>query len=171
MTIGFWLALVLIVFGFVVFRGAPYVPSRRFALRRALSDTYPLGENDLLVDLGSGDGIVLREAARAGARAVGYELNPILVWLSRLLSRDKRIKVELKDYWNVDFPDDTTIVYAFSDSRDIAKMAAKVQTQANRLRKRLFFLSYGFQIPGARPVKAGDAYFLYRVEPLQPTEA
>ncbi|XP_059029618.1 ATP synthase subunit C lysine N-methyltransferase isoform X1 [Mustela lutreola] len=36
-----------------------------------------------LVDIGSGDGRIVIAAAKAGFRAVGYELNPWLVWYSR----------------------------------------------------------------------------------------
>jgi len=45
-----------------------------------LADLKP---NDLVIDLGSGDGLFVIEAARRGAKAVGYEINPILVWWSR----------------------------------------------------------------------------------------
>ncbi|KAJ8604501.1 hypothetical protein CTAYLR_000896 [Chrysophaeum taylorii] len=40
-----------------------------------------------LVDLGSGDGVVCIEMARLGIRTHGVELNPILVWQSRLAAR------------------------------------------------------------------------------------
>ncbi len=100
-----WLWLLgglVVVFGIVVFRGAPYVPSQRRQLAIAFDELYPLGHTDMLVDIGSGDGIVLREATRRGAKAVGYELNPILVIISKLLSRnDVRVRVELADFWFV----------------------------------------------------------------------
>ena len=79
--------IVVLLFGFVVFRGAPYVPSKRRDIKRAFEELYPLDDSDTLVDIGSGDGVVLRMAAKRGAHAVGYELNPILVLVSRWLSR------------------------------------------------------------------------------------
>ena len=44
-----------------------------------------------MVDLGSGDGTLLRAAARAGyGRCIGYEINPTLVALSRLRGSETR---------------------------------------------------------------------------------
>lgn len=163
---GLWLVVAtVLLFGFVVFRGAPYVPSKKTDLKKAFDELYDLGEKDLLVDIGSGDGVVLREAARRGARAVGYELNPLLVLISRLLSRDARIEVRLADFWNVTLPRETTVVYTFGESRDIVKMAAKVQAEATRLKRPLFFISYAFEVKTLHPVAKSDTHFLYRFTP------
>ncbi|MEO7904207.1 MAG: methyltransferase domain-containing protein [Candidatus Saccharimonadales bacterium] len=166
-------AAIVLIFGVVVFRGAPYVPSRKREIQRAFSELYPLDEDDLLVDIGSGDGIVLRQAAAHGARAVGYELNPILVIISQWLSRDQRglVRVTLADFWRVALPDDTTVVYVFGESRDIVKMAQKVISEATRLGRPLAFISYGFAVPGLEPVRTVGAYFLYELDPLQEAEA
>ncbi len=169
----FWLLFsVVIVFGFVVFRGAPYVPSRRRQLAVAFDELYSLDNSDLLIDIGSGDGIVLREAAKRGARAIGYELNPILVAISWVLSRGQpRIESRLADFWFVKLPPETTVVYVFGESRDIKKMAQKVQDEANRLNKKLSFISYGFQVPDTVALKQMGAYYLYEVAPLQVPKA
>lgn len=169
----FWLLFVVaITFGFVVFRGAPYVPSRRRELAQAFDELYPLHETDLLVDIGSGDGVVLREAAKRGARAIGYELNPVLVVVSRFLSRGQAlIQTRLSDFWFVQLPAETTVVYVFGESRDIVKMAKKVEEEATRLKKPLAFISYGFMVPGREPVKKVGAYYLYELMPLQIPEA
>lgn len=161
------LAILVFLFGFVVFRGAPYVPSKRREVARAFEDLYRVGSQDVVVDIGSGDGVVLREAARRGARGVGYELNPLLVivswWLCR---RYPGIRVTLADFWNVRLPDDTTVVYTFGDSRDIAKMAAKVMREAERLGHPLLFISYGFMVPGQTLVRTVGAHHLYRFDSL-----
>ncbi|HEX6416533.1 MAG TPA: methyltransferase domain-containing protein [Candidatus Saccharimonadales bacterium] len=168
-----WLiAGVVLLFGFVVFWGAPYVPSKRRHLEDALDTLVKLDKDDLLVDIGSGDGVVLRQAAKRGAKAVGYELNPALVAISRFLSRnDPRVNTYLADFWKVTLPDETTVVYVFGESRDIAKMAKKVEQEATRLKRPLLFISYGFQLKDCKIEKRTDTHFLYRVEPLQPTKA
>lgn len=165
----FWLVTaVVLLFGFVVFWGAPYVPSKKRDVAKALDDLYPIGKKDLLVDIGSGDGVVLRMAATRGARAVGYELNPTLVVISRMLSRRQpRVTTVLADFWRVSLPDATTVVYTFGESRDIKKMAAKVEREATRLQKPLAFISYGFAVPGLTPAKKTGAHFLYHIAPLQ----
>jgi adenine-specific DNA methylase len=166
------LAILIVMFGFVVFRGAPYVPSRKKELIQAFEELYPLGEDDLLVDIGSGDGVVLRQASAHGARAVGYELNPILVVISQWLSRsDDNVRIYLADFWRVQLPAETTVVYTFGESRDIVKMAQKVATEAERLHKPIAFISYGFAIPDVFPLKQVGAYYLYEFTSLQTDEA
>ena len=51
----FWLLFaIVVIFGFVVCRGAPYVPSRKRELAVAFDQLYPLGSKDVLVDIGAG---------------------------------------------------------------------------------------------------------------------
>ncbi|MGE5327872.1 MAG: hypothetical protein ACM3KH_00905, partial [Thiobacillus sp.] len=102
------------LFSFMVFFGAPYVPSRPSFIRQAFDELYSLSDKDVLVDIGSGDGSVLREASRRGSRAVGYEINPLLVILSKLISgKDKKVQVVLTDFWRSHLPKDTTVIYLF----------------------------------------------------------
>lgn len=166
-----WLIIPLVfalLFGFVVFRGAPYVPSKKRDVQAAFDTVYQLSSQDTLVDIGSGDGLVLREAAARGALAVGYELNPLLVVISRVVSREQpRVRVQLADFWRTPLPDTTTIVYTFGDARDITKMAARVEQEATRLGRPLFFLSYAFLVPGRQPVAHTTLHFLYKIDPLQ----
>lgn len=160
--------IVFLVFGFVVFFGAPYVPSKRSDVRRAFDELYPLGPKDTLVDIGSGDGIVLRQAAARGATAVGYEIQPLLVLLSRWLSRTSpQVTVHLASFWNAQFPPETTVVYTFGDSRDIKKMAGVVQRAATELGRPLAFISYAIAVPGLEPQKKVGAHYLYELQPLQ----
>lgn len=166
-----WLVSAIVaLFGLVVFRGAPYVPSKKRDLAGVFDELYSLGENDVLVDIGSGDGVVLREAAKRGARAIGYELNPVLVLISRILARPYAplITVRLVDFWLVQLPVDVTAVYTFGESRDIRKMYNKVVQEATRLHKSIYFISYGFAVPDTTPVARNRVAYLYQVSPLQP---
>lgn len=164
-------AVIFLAFAWVVFRGAPYVPSQSRYIRRAFTALYPLGKKDTLVDVGSGDGVVLRRASEYGATAIGYELNPILVVLTRVLSRGhKNVSVVLADFWQTPLPDGTTVVYAFLVTRDVKKMIKKMQAEATRLSRPLRFISYGNVLPGMTPDKHVDAYDLYTFYPLQQLE-
>jgi len=61
----------------------PYVPTRIEVVDRML-ELAAVGPDDLVFDLGSGDGrIVIRAAQRFGARGRGFELDPLLVTESR----------------------------------------------------------------------------------------
>ncbi len=163
-----WIIWVLVLtFGIIVFRGAPYVPSKRRDIKKALTELYPLGRKDVLADVGSGDGVVLRIASQHGAKAIGYELNPILIIISRLLSRgDPNVRVKLADFWVAPLPDDVTIVYAFLVTRDVKKMIGKLTKEATRLNRPIHCLSYGNKFTGMTPDSSLEAYDLYTFRPL-----
>ncbi|XP_042317413.1 ATP synthase subunit C lysine N-methyltransferase isoform X2 [Sceloporus undulatus] len=59
----------------------PFVPATSKQIENVLSMLK--GRNGSLVDIGSGDGRIVIAAAKVGFKAVGYELNPWLVWYSR----------------------------------------------------------------------------------------
>jgi len=161
------LFFVVLLFGFVTFRGAPYVPSRKKYIRQAFTELYPLSKKDTIIDVGSGDGIVLRQAVSFGAKAIGYELNPALVFISRFLSRNnKNIEVHLADFWFTQLPDTTTVVYAFMVTRDIKKFVKKMQSEANRLDRTLSVILYGNVFPDIKPVSIVAAYKLYVFVPF-----
>jgi len=171
--IWFWIFFaVVLAFGFVVFRGSPYVPSQKRYIKQAFTELYRVTDKDVLLDIGSGDGIVLRQASRLGARAVGWEINPILVAISRMISRkDKKIRVDLVDFWSAKLPDDTTIIYVFSVVRDISKMTDKLQVEVNRLGCSVKLISYAGDFSRFRLIKKLEAYRLYEVSPLQSDKA
>ena len=165
-----WVVLGLVLlFGLTAFIGAPYVPSHRSALRKAFSELRPVGADDLVVDIGSGDGVVLGIVAKRGAKGLGIEINPVLVAISWLATRrfSGRVKIRLGDLWQAKFPEQTTVVYAFGESRDIKRMYAKVQNESNRLGRSIDFMSYGFSVPEHEPAKTGHGFYLYRLNPLQ----
>lgn len=166
------LAVVVLILGFTAFFGAPYVPSRRKELKMLFDETYKLNPNDTLVDLGSGDGVVLRVAREYGASAVGYELGPVYYLLSKILARgDKRQSIHMTSYWSADFPKGTTVVYAFSDGRDIAKVGRLVREQSDKLQKTLTLITLGAQLADYKPTKTFRAYHIYSIAPCQSTEA
>jgi hypothetical protein len=160
------------LFGFSVFFGAPYVPSRRRDLRRMFDELYQLNPKDVLIDVGSGDGVIVREASRRGVRAIGYEISPPLVLISKLLSRgDKKVTITMTNFWTSRFPEDATVIYAFSVKRDGARLKKKLQSEATRLQKPLSLICYGNPLPKMTAKRTFEAYHLYEFYPLQGREA
>lgn len=135
-----------VCFGFVVLRGAPYLPSHRRQVLRAFTELYSLGKHDRVIDLGSGDGTVLRIASSLGAKATGYEINPLLVLLTKLrFFSNNKVSVELKDYLLLNkLPSDVTVVYAFTTSRSIESIGKKVEQWSAH--QDIHFISYGFTL-------------------------
>jgi hypothetical protein len=160
---------VVLVFGLTAFFGAPYVPSQRRYMKRAFESLYPLSSHDTLIDIGAGDGRVLRLARTYGAHAIGYEINPLLWLVGRFASRrDAGVAIRLTNFWSATLPDETTVVYAFSVERDQKRLAAKLQHEATRLNKTITLLSYGNPLNERYvPEATLDAYMLYRFHPLQ----
>jgi hypothetical protein len=157
-----------IFFGLASFVGAPYVPSQKKYVRR-LFEHLRIDKDDVVVDLGSGDGVVLRIAASFGAAAHGYEINPLLVGISRWLSAgNKRVHVRLQNVWVAQFPEDTTLVYAFSVSRDEPKLTVLLQHEADRLGRPLKLVCFGSPFAHLSADLSFEAYHLYVFHPLQP---
>jgi hypothetical protein len=159
--------VLVFVFGFVVFRGAPYIPSQKKLIKIAFSELYKISKKDVLVDIGSGDGVVLRAASGAGAHAIGFEINPILVVVSRILSRkDSHIKVRMADFWISHLPPDTTVVYVFSVGRDMKKIEKWMQKETTRIGHTVILISFGFGFKNIKADKIKQPYFLYVFHPL-----
>lgn len=167
------IGIIVVIFGFAAFTGAPYVPSHRRDVRRLFREDIKVKAGDVVLDIGSGDGVVLREAVAAGAsRAIGYEIQPFFVALSRFISRkDTRVVVKLANFWQVKFPHDTTIVYTFAVKRDIGRLYKKIQKEATRLDRTITFISYGTKIPGKTDGQEKGAYWVYSVQPLHTQQA
>lgn len=75
-------------FGLTAFFGAPYVGTPKSIAREMLRFA-ALSPGETFTDLGSGSGtLVILAAQEFGARrAVGYDINPLLIWISRLRAR------------------------------------------------------------------------------------
>ena len=164
----YFVMAVVLIFGITVIFGAPYVPSLKSELRKMFKHLYKLSSKDLLIDLGSGDGVVLKVASEDfGAQTLGYEIHPVLSLLSRLRLRKIRhlAKVKTQNIYTAKFPEQTTVVYVFGDSKDIVKLVQKVQSEATRLSKSLHLISNGFEVPGHKIVKTYRTYYLYLIDP------
>lgn len=126
-------------------RGALFVPTSRRRVDAAL-EALALQPEQLLVDLGCGDGRVLRTAARRyGVRAVGYELNPLALTKAWLLNLTRRgVSVRRRNFWKIDLSDaDAIFCYLFPDL--MPDLAVKLQQD---LRPGTPVVSCNFELPG-----------------------
>ena len=142
-------------------RGAPYVPSHQKQLRRAFDELYKLSDRDVVVDLGSGDGVVLAVANEHGAKAVGYEINPLL-WLGTTFRfwNKPGVAVKLRDYQTLQrLSKDVTVVYAYTTSHSIEGIGRLVEQWSRE--QELYFISYGFTLKTRKPVKTAGPMYLY----------
>ncbi len=166
MMIFVWaIGFVLLLFCLTALTGAPYVPSHRSDIRELFTDGMKLKESDTVLDIGAGDGVVLIEAAKAGARAIGYEINPLLVLVALWRTRKyrDRISVVWANAWRrVPSEDIITVLYAFGDGRDIKKMYQLAKKQARAQQEKITFVSYAFSVPEIKGTEVGP-YMVYEV--------
>lgn len=149
------------IFLLTVLRGAPYVPTHRPAVERALV-MLNLPKGSTIIDLGSGDGVVLKLAAERGYNAIGYEINPILCLVSyiRCWKYRKQVSVRLRDFWLTKLPPETDAVFVFLAGPYLRNLDGKLTRERNP-KKTLKVASYGFEIPGKKPMAKDQALLLY----------
>ena len=156
---------IVVLLGFTAFFGAPYVPSRNPEIARAFKTLYPLSENDLLVDLGCGNGKVLKMATKFGARGIGIELNPLFFLIAKLrLRKNKRATVKFGDMFRIKLPENTTVIYVFGVERDGERLYRHLEGEVKRLGHVLTLLSYATPIKKHRPDREFEAYYLYKIK-------
>lgn len=138
--------------------GAPYLPIRRQDSAAALK-LAGVKPGQLVLDLGSGDGRQLVAAAKLGAKAIGYEINPFLYLYSLLVCWPyrKQITVKLGDYWHAKLPE-ADVIFVFLITRYMNKLDAKL---VKELQKPTTVVSYVFELP-REPVKKTNNTFVYR---------
>ena len=140
------------------FRGAQWVPTSMGTVNKMLTIA-DVGPDDLVYDLGCGDGrIIVTAARRYGAQAVGIEIDPLrYLWcqlLITVLGLRGRVKVIFGDFFSHDLSDaDVVICYLLQVTNE--KLEAKLKEE---LRPGTRVVSNYFTFPGLVKVReSGDA--------------
>lgn len=149
-------------------RGALYVSTSRKRID-AFADAVAMKPGQVLVDLGCGDGRVLRRLRRRfDVRAIGYELNPLAYLMARLLCVGRRdITILFKDFSKVDLSGaDVVFCYLFPDV--LPKLSVKLDRE---LEPGSVVVSANFAIPNWTPLQVlrvdrslhRDPLYVYRI--------
>ncbi|MEO5627912.1 MAG: hypothetical protein ABIQ89_03415 [Candidatus Saccharimonadales bacterium] len=159
-----WLFLAFIVsvllFGFVVAFGAPYLPTLKKQTNEAL-DLLDLKPGQSLLELGCGDGRVVKAAARRGLVVTGYELNPILVIIAKIntLKYRKTAKIIWGNYWQKQWPQ-TDAIFVFLLDKYMEKLDKRIIQQKAPVK----LLSFTFKVPGRKIDAQQGGLFLYKYQ-------
>jgi SAM-dependent methyltransferase len=149
------MVIVLACFAGVLLKGAPYLPTLKTQGNTAL-DLLDLRPGQTLLELGSGDGTVLKLAAQRGIRSVGIELNPILVIVSKIRLRKYGSLVEVRwgNFWKKPWPKADGVFVFLLDKYMLRLDAHMSQYGAN-------LASIAFAVPGKKPTKTMNGVLLY----------
>ena len=134
-------------------RVAPYIPAPLSVVRAALEAAW-VSPCDVVYDLGSGDGRVVVIAARdyCVEKAVGVEIDPVLVEAARAYARMYRVadRVEIieGDFYRVDVSE-ATVVYLYLYMSINESLRPKLERE---LRPGARVVTVDFPVPGWLPL-------------------
>jgi SAM-dependent methyltransferase len=148
-------------------RDVPYVPTPHAVVEKML-EVAKVGPNDLVYDLGSGDGRIVIAAAKRGARGVGIDIDDQRVWEAKNNARAAgvagRVQFRQEDIFQTDFREATVVTMYLLTSVNM------------RLRPRLLaelkpgtrIVSHAFDLGDWKPLethKVGSSTVYYWVVP------
>jgi hypothetical protein len=145
--------------------GAIFIPTPHNIVRKML-EMAEVKENDILYDLGSGDGRILIEAAdKYKAKTIGIEADPLRVLWSRTKIRSREMQDRIKVIWGNFFHSDlseATVVTVYQGEGINRKLVAKLEEE---LKPGTRVVSYSFIFDGWEPIKeeSDSKIFLYKL--------
>jgi 2-polyprenyl-3-methyl-5-hydroxy-6-metoxy-1,4-benzoquinol methylase len=157
-----WIAILLVLLDVVavwlLYKGAPFIPTKREGVEKILS-LIEKRPGLKVADIGSGDGRILIALAKQGIEAHGFEINPFLVWWSRYKIRQNKLdhlaKTHWQDLWKADLSS-FDIVIVFGVVYIMGRLERKLDEELEPGSK---VISLGFQFPNwVHKEKHGSIY-------------
>lgn len=142
-------------------KGAPFTKSSPVEIQTMLNFA-AIRKNELVFDLGSGDGTILIEAAKRGANAIGTELNPFLVWYSQLRVKHSGYSDKVSIRWGnlkkISLKD-ADVLFFYLLPNTVRNLKEKFSRE---LKVNARIISNGIPISGWTPIREKNNVFLYR---------
>lgn len=137
--------------------GAPYVPVLKPQIAPILK-ALDLKPEQTLIDLGCGDGRLLKAAAKNGIKGIGYEINPWLYLVAKInCAKYRQVQIKFGNYWTAKLPE-ADAIFVFLIKHYMPRLDDFLASQILKPTK---VLSYIYAIPGRRPKAKGSNYYLY----------
>jgi trans-aconitate methyltransferase len=148
-------------------QGALYVSTTRARIAAFIA-AVPMKTGQVLVDLGCGDGCVLRNVRRRyNIKAIGFEVNLLAYLKAQVLSLGlKSIDIRFKNFWSQNLAEaDVVFCYLFPDV--MQKLSAKLKAE---LKPGTLVVSCNFALPGFNRLRMlrpegslhNDPLYIYR---------
>ena len=122
--------------------GSPYVMVDKKLICRALK-LVGLKKGEIFYDLGCGNGDVLIEAAKIGAKVRGYEISPFFyLWARLRTAKYSNIKIDYQNIFKADLAK-ADVIYCYLWPKMLEKLAPKFKRE---LKSDSRLISIGFPI-------------------------
>ena len=148
-------------------QGALYVSTTRTRIA-AFIEAVPMTKGQILLDLGCGDGRVLRQARKNyQVRAIGYEVNLMAYLKARVLSVGlKNVKIIRKNFWSQHLGG-ANVVFCYLYPDVMPKLSVKLKRE---LKPGTLVVSCNFKLPGFKSIRIlnpegslhNDPVYIYR---------
>ena len=166
-----WGSLILFFIFFawpLVFPGAPFMPSFRrknkIAAKRlsvVIDFVKEVAPGHKFADLGSGDGRVVIKFAQAGFESIGLEINPLLIWWSRIKIKTQGLKntqIIQANFWKQNL-NQYDVIYIFQLNSVNALLSQKFKQE---LKPGAIVISVDFFLPGLELIKKEGIFGVYK---------
>lgn len=144
---------------YAMYFGAPFVPTRVDAIKTILKFG-KFDENDRVVDIGCGDGRVIREISKCHVKsAIGYEFSIPTYLYARFKTflNGGRERIKFANFWNQDFTDvDAVVCFLLDDS--MKNFEKKIWV---KLRPGTRVISNIFKMKGVPVTREENGVYLY----------
>jgi hypothetical protein len=168
----FFVLLFLVIFLWILvpaLYGLPPVPTKPERIQKALR-LANLQRDEMLYDLGAGDGRVLIIAVRDfGANAVGIEIGPIqcaLIWLRAVAGGfGEKVQIRWGNFYKASLSD-ADVVFVYATSREIAKLSTHLE-QEMKQGSRLVSISADFSEWEPTRMDDRNLIFVYEMPPKE----
>ena len=141
--------LLLMILSWVWPPDSPWSPWWRTNKRtaRAMCELAKVEKEDIVYDLGSGDGTALRVAVKEfGARGVGIEIDPLRFFISSMLLHSNKlsdkVQIRRKNFFDVDISD-ATVIFVYLVPKALNRLLPKFKKE---LKKGTRIVSYRYEI-------------------------
>jgi len=156
--------VVLIVALPVFFLGAPFLPSYRRVNKINFQNLFELLRElgvKKFIDLGSGDGRVVKDFAKAGFESYGIEINPLLVWWSVLKIKRCGLNAKIKwgNFWQTDLSNfDAIFIFQCESTNKILVRKFKKELKSGAV-----IISACFPLKGLKCIKKEGSFLIYKI--------
>jgi len=123
-------------------------------------------KGETVVDLGSGDGRLLYAAAKRGAIAIGYELNPLLIIItiarSKIKGLSKNVVVKKQSLWEADLKT-ADVVFVYGRKHTMKRFQDFVYKNCKKGARVTVNSDKTISFPSQKALKSENGIFLYKV--------